>query len=139
MPYLQTYLLSIEQIIEGGELHVFISEIVFKLKAENSMCLSLKLCSNCEFSGLSAAYNMNSLESKYYFLRYKITCKQGVLRLQVISNVIDYSITRNYVQLREIIFMSCNFARLRVIGETSISRNYAVISCNFAKFYNNYA
>ena len=112
---------------------MFISEIVFKLKAENSMCLSLKLCSNCEFSGLSAAYNMNSLESKYYFLRYKIACKQGVLQLQVfrVSNVIDYSITRNYVQLREIIFMSCNFARLRVIGETSISQNYGVISRNF--------
>jgi len=48
-----------------------------------------------------------------------------------VSNVIDYSLTRNYVQLRVIIFISCNFAGLRVIGEISISRNYGVISRNF--------
>ena len=48
-----------------------------------------------------------------------------------VSNVIDYSLTRNYVQLRLIIFISCNFAGLRVIEEISISRNYGVISCNF--------
>ena len=29
--------------------------------------------------------------------------------------------------LREIIFILCNFAGLRVIGEASISRNYGVI------------
>ena len=48
-----------------------------------------------------------------------------------VSNVIDYSLTRNYVQLREIIFISRNFAGLRVIGEISISRNYGVILRNF--------
>ena len=48
-----------------------------------------------------------------------------------VSNVLDYSLTRNYVQLRIIIFISCNFAGLRVIEEISISRNYDVISCNF--------
>ena len=52
----------------------------------------------------------------------------GLIR---VSNVIDYSLTRNYVQLRVIIFISCNFAGLRVIGEISISRNYGVISRNF--------
>ena len=35
------------------------------------------------------------------------------------------------MQLRVIIFISCNFAGLRVIGEISISRNYGVISRNF--------
>ena len=48
-----------------------------------------------------------------------------------VSNVIDYSLTRNYVQLRVIIFISCNFSGLRVIEEISISRNFGVISCNF--------
>ena len=48
-----------------------------------------------------------------------------------VSNVIDYFLTRNYVQLRVIIFISRNFAGLRVIGEISISRNYGVISRNF--------
>ena len=58
----------------------------------------------------------------------------GSTRLKVagrVSNVIDYSLTRNYVQLREIIFISRNFAGLRVIGEISISRNYGVILRNF--------
>ena len=31
------------------------------------------------------------------------------------------------------IFISCNFARLRVIGETLISQNYGVIPCNLYK------
>ena len=48
-----------------------------------------------------------------------------------VSNVIDYSLTRNYAQLRKIIFILCNFAGLHVIGETSVSRNYGVISRNF--------
>ena len=33
----------------------------------------------------------------------------------------------------QIIFISCNFVKLRVTGETSISQNYGVISCNFYK------
>ena len=57
--------------------------------------------------------------------------KDSFLIVIRVSNVIDYSLTRNYVQLREIIFISCNFAVLRVIGEISISRNYGVISRNF--------
>jgi len=48
-----------------------------------------------------------------------------------VSNVIDYSLTRNYVQLRVIIFISCNFPGLRVIGEIFISQNYGVSSRNF--------
>ena len=48
-----------------------------------------------------------------------------------VSYVIDYSLTRNYVQLHVMIFISCNFAGLRVIEEISISRNYGLISCNF--------
>ena len=45
-----------------------------------------------------------------------------------VSNVIDY-----YVQLREIIIISCNFTGLHAIGETSISRNNGVISRNLHK------
>ena len=48
-----------------------------------------------------------------------------------VSYVIDYSLTHNYMQLRIIIFISCNFAGLGVIGKISISRNYGVISRNF--------
>ena len=55
----------------------------------------------------------------------------NLIQVSKVSNVIDYSLTRNYVQLRVIIFISCNFAGLRVIGEISISRNYGVISRNF--------
>ena len=45
-----------------------------------------------------------------------------------ISIVIGCSLTQNYVQLRKIIFISCNFAAFHVPGETSISKNYGVIS-----------
>ena len=48
-----------------------------------------------------------------------------------VSNVIDYSLTRNYVQLCVIIFISCDFAGLRVIEEISISQSYGLILCNF--------
>ena len=48
-----------------------------------------------------------------------------------VSNVIDYSLTRNYLQLRKIVFISCKFGGLRVIGETSISRDFQIISQNF--------
>ena len=48
-----------------------------------------------------------------------------------ISNVKDYSLTCNYVQLRVLIFILCNFAGLHVIGEISFSRNYGVFSHNF--------
>ena len=61
----------------------------------------------------------------------KTNLKKYFLQIRV-SSVIDYSLTRNYVQLRVMIFISCNFAGLRVIGEISISRNYGVISCNLA-------
>ena len=62
---------------------------------------------------------------------------RGAIR---VSNVIDYSLTRNYVKLRVIIFISCNFAGLRVIGEIPISRNHAkFLQRNFTKFGNDYA
>jgi len=48
-----------------------------------------------------------------------------------VSNIIDYFLTHNYVQLRVIIFISSNFAGLLVIGEKSILQNYGVISRNF--------
>ena len=35
-----------------------------------------------------------------------------------VSNITDYSLIRNYVQLRKIIFISCNFAGVHVICET---------------------
>ena len=54
-----------------------------------------------------------------------------------VSNVIDYSLTRNYVQLRVIMFISCNFAGLFIIWEISISRNF--LQRNFATFRNDYA
>ena len=50
---------------------------------------------------------------------------RGAIR---VSNVIDYSLTRNYVKLRVIIFISCNFAGLRVIGEIAILRNFVMIA-----------
>ena len=48
-----------------------------------------------------------------------------------VSKVIDYSLTRNYLQLRVIIFISYNFAGLCIIGEISILQNYGIISRNF--------
>ena len=50
-----------------------------------------------------------------------------------VSKIIDYSLKRNNMQLHEIIFISCIFAGLHEIGETSISRSYGVILHNFYK------
>ena len=50
-----------------------------------------------------------------------------------VSYVIDYSLTRNYVQLHVMIFISCNFAGLRVIWRNFyniISLNFVMITCN---------
>ena len=52
--------------------------------------------------------------------------------------VIDYSFKRNYLQLRLIIIISLNFLGLRVVGETSISQNYAVIMRNFVIITRNF-
>ena len=45
-------------------------------------------------------------------------------RLAEISSVIDSSLTRNYMPLRIIIFILCNFTWLLVIGEISILWNF---------------
>ena len=73
------------------------------------------------------------LNDKFYIVFVPLFCSFPVKTFNKtrVSNVIDYSLTRNYVQLRVIIFISCNFAGLRVIGEIFISRNfYNVISRN---------
>ena len=70
---------------------------------------------------------------------YRQLCIFTILRSEVrtfcyvirVSNVIYYSLTRNHVQLCEIIYISCNFAGIRVIDEISIPRNYGIISRNF--------
>ena len=36
-----------------------------------------------------------------------------------VSNIVDHSLKQNYVHLHKIIFISCNFAGLRIIGEIS--------------------
>ena len=79
---------------------------------------------NCEFLG-----NRNMSRCKCKILKFSNPLNSWYLNR--VSNVIDYSLKRNYVQLRVITFISCNFAGLRVIEEISISRNYGVISRNF--------
>ena len=65
------------------------------------------------------AYLRKLKEDLYFYLTKDDATSLGF------TNVIDYSLTRNYMQLvitRNNIFILCNFAGLRVIGETSISR-----------------
>ena len=54
-----------------------------------------------------------------------------------VSNVIDYSLMRNYMQLHIIIFIPCNFAELCIIGKIFISQNYVMITRNKQNY--NYA
>ena len=48
-----------------------------------------------------------------------------------VSNIMDYLLAQNYMQLGERIFILCNFAGLIIIGKTSISQNYIKNSQNF--------
>ena len=69
------------------------------------------------------------LDEKLSFNRDMARLLQKKLHFEIrISIVIGCSLTQNYVQLRKIIFISCNFAAFHVPGETSISKNYGVIS-----------
>ena len=85
----------------------------------------------------SLKLHIDALQSEKVFssmITYFLLQASGFSR---VSNVIDYSLTRNYVQLRVIIFISCNFAGLRVLGEIFISRHFIMITRNKRKY--NYA
>ena len=66
-----------------------------------------------------------------FFLIFIVPCKcilnVNMNRKSRVSNIMDYLLKQNYMQLRKRIFILCSFAGLIVIGETSISQNYVKI------------
>ena len=82
---------------------------------------------------------LNNVSLKYGCKDIGITKTEFMVKISYRKQGFQRNTLFTYAMLRKTIFISSNFAGLRVIGATSILRNYGVILRNFYKvIYQNF-